>query len=212
MLPSEGPSRDAYAAAYARQARSDFALYELLTRLNDIAAKSKRHADQGNQARQLPTELHGLLEQIGEWRAESCHALHYLQMACEKIAKAYRFRDSETAERRLLTEHVAFSQFIESFYAAPAMKRQYAGRESQLRSQRKLAANLAREIERLAPAVDREAFPVNTEYPWADGKVVVVPCEYTFPSLSLLRDGGGRSFLKVLTVAMTDFEELHIHA
>jgi hypothetical protein len=45
----------------------------------------------------------------------SCHRLHYLQMAGEKIAKAYRFRDTDTAEDRLTTEHVAFSRFIQSY-------------------------------------------------------------------------------------------------
>ena len=48
-----------------------------------------------------------------------CHPLHYLQMACEKIAKAYRFRDTATSEERLTSEHVAFSQFIESYLGSP---------------------------------------------------------------------------------------------
>jgi hypothetical protein len=33
-----------------------------------------------------------------------CHRLHYLQMACEKIAKAYRLRDTQTSlEENLLS-------------------------------------------------------------------------------------------------------------
>lgn len=40
-----------------------------------------------------------------------CHALHFLQMAAEKVAKAYRFRDTKTAEEQLLTRHVAIEEF-----------------------------------------------------------------------------------------------------
>ena len=31
---------------------------------------------------------------LSESREPSCHALHYLQMATEKLAKAYRMRES----------------------------------------------------------------------------------------------------------------------
>jgi hypothetical protein len=53
--------RRRWADAFLRQARSDLAVYHLLS---------------GRSERDIPR----------------CHALHYLQMACEKIAKAYRIR------------------------------------------------------------------------------------------------------------------------
>ncbi|HEX2570817.1 MAG TPA: hypothetical protein VH877_14765 [Polyangia bacterium] len=171
------PDRTAWAYGYAKQSRSDFALYQRL-------------------------ELSG---------EERCHCLHFLQMACEKIAKAYRFRDTATSEERLTTEHVAFSQFIDSFLASGDMKRRYRDHLEQLLRMRQHARLLAREIEKLAPAVDREGTPVNAEYPWQEGEQIVSPCEYGFPQLELLKGPLGRSFLKLVKVAIDDFEHLRIH-
>lgn len=140
-----------------------------------------------------------------------CHLLHYLQMAGEKIAKAYRFRDTDTAEDRLTTEHVAFSQFIQRFLGSPEFKKRYEKKEEQLREIVKVARKLAREIEKLAPAVDRETSPANAEYPWLDDGRVVVPCEFTYPNLKLLTEPGGRTFLRLLEMAITDFEQIRIH-
>lgn len=140
-----------------------------------------------------------------------CHLLHYLQMAGEKIAKAYRFRDTETVEERLTTEHVAFSRFMQSYLGSPEIKQRYAGRDDQLRRIVKVARKLAREIEKLAPAVDRDASPANAEYPWLDDGRIVVPCEFTYPNLTLLTEPGGRTFLRLLELAIGDFERIRIY-
>lgn len=140
-----------------------------------------------------------------------CHPLHYLQMASEKVAKAYRFRDTETAEDRLTTEHVAFSRFIQSYLGSPEIKQRYAGKDEQLREIIKVARKLAREIEKLAPAVDREASPANAEYPWLDDGRVVVPCDFTYPNLTLLMEPGGRTFLRLLEMSIADFERIRIY-
>jgi len=140
-----------------------------------------------------------------------CHLLHYLQMAGEKVAKAYRFRDTDTAEDRLTTEHVAFSQFIQSYLGSPEIKHRYAGKDEQLREIVKIARKLAREIEKLAPAVDRETSPANAEYPWLDDGRLIVPCEFMYPNLTLLTEPGGRTFLRLLEMAIVDFERIRIH-
>lgn len=62
MTEPEQPTRILWARAYARQARSDRDIYEILVK-------------QG---------------------APRCHQVHYLQMAAEKVAKGYRFRDTST--------------------------------------------------------------------------------------------------------------------
>lgn len=50
-----------------------------------------------------------LFERLREMESvEMCHHLHYLQMACEKLAKAYRFRDTDAQPSSLLTHHVGF--------------------------------------------------------------------------------------------------------
>lgn len=75
-------------------------------------------------------------------QVSSCHYLHYLQMVCEKVAKAYRLRDTQS------------------------------------------------------PVVDL-----------VDG-VVIAPCDFDFPSLGLLRQAGGRAFLKLVGRALDDFERV----
>ncbi|WP_433926598.1 MULTISPECIES: hypothetical protein [Sorangium] len=140
-----------------------------------------------------------------------CHLLHYLQMAGEKVAKAYRFRDTDTDEERLTTEHVAFSRFMQSYLGSPEIKQRYAGKDELLRETVKVARKLAREIEKLAPAVDREISPANAEYPWSDDGRVVVPCEFTYPNLTLLTEPGGRTFLRLLEMAIADFERIRIY-
>ena len=41
-----------------------------------------------------------------------CHALHYLQMATEKLGKAYRLRDTSAATEDLQSEHTGFASFL----------------------------------------------------------------------------------------------------
>ena len=136
----------------------------------------------------------------------TCHELHYLQMACEKIAKAYRCRDTATNLEELLKRHVGFAKFIGSFLASPSIREAYSGRNAQLQQIARIARTLAREIEKLAPAVDRTGSPANTEYPWASEDEVVVPCRYGYPRLSLLTRPGGRTFLKVVAQMIREFE------
>lgn len=171
------PSRSDWAAAYAAQSKSDFAVYEVLSIQRDI-----------------PTS----------------HTLHYLQMACEKIAKAHLFRDTGTAEKKLRTRHVAFASFVKAFFISPAMRSRYVGKDAQLLGISVRANQIAREIERLAPVVDEEKSPGNAEYPWQSNGGIIVPCQYEFPNLSVLRNDAGINFLKTVKEAIVDFDRLAI--
>jgi hypothetical protein len=171
------PTREAWARAFAQQARSDWAVYKVLA--------------------QQPT-------------LPRCHGLHYLQMASEKIAKAYRCRDTNANVDDVLSSHVGFEKFVNSFLLSPTMKEEYAGRRAQLRELLKTARLFAREIEKLAPAVDRIHAPENAEYPWARGEEVVTPCDYDYPALSLLTTSRGRTFLNFLARAICDFELIQL--
>jgi hypothetical protein len=136
-----------------------------------------------------------------------CHSLHYLQMVCEKLAKAYRLRDTKTAVDDLVSKHSGFAKFVGPFIAA-TLKDDYRGRDAQLRQFLSRTRTIAREIEKLAPAVDRLASPENTEYPWERDERVVAPCAHSFPSLQLLRQPGGRAFLNLIERALDGFERL----
>jgi hypothetical protein len=130
-------------------------------------------------------------------------------MACEKIAKAYRFRYTDTSIDDLLTSHIALSKFIEGFLKSAPMKGYYGGHHKKLETVIGYARKYAEAVEKLAPAVDRDSTPCNAEYPWVDDKgSVVVPCEYTYPNYDFLldpRSRNGSEFLKIVTRAIEDF-------
>lgn len=174
--------RKEWAIANARQSASDLHVYEVLQ------ASALAPPDQ----------------------IEECHRLHYLQMACEKIAKAYRFRDTSAFEENLTTSLVAFSKFIENFIKSSVVKQRQGFYDAWMGNVFRYSRKLAEEIERLAPAVDRLESPANAEYPWWDGNRVVVPCEFGFPNLSLLRTPSGRKFLKIVKEAIHGFAEYKI--
>lgn len=171
------PSRDIWGAAFAKQARSDWHIYQHLA---------------------------------AEVDSPDCHTLHYLQMACEKIAKAYRIRDLDSDINELMKHHGGFVRFVRAFLLSPTLKSEYEHRSAQLRALMRSMSNLAREIERLAPAADGADRPDNAEYPWPAGATVVAPCEYDFPNLSLLTAPRGRALLKLVRRAMDEFENVHI--
>jgi hypothetical protein len=145
------------------------------------------------------------VELLGRADVPACHALHFLQMAAEKLAKAYRFRDTKTDEKSLLTNHVGFQKFLNSFLLSPQMRAAYKGRDAQRESIRQDFERIARAIERLAPAVDRQGTPGNAEYPWLLGGSVVSPVDHDFEEVHLLRTAGGRSFLKTISRAFDEF-------
>ncbi|HMR09206.1 MAG TPA: hypothetical protein PKA88_25675 [Polyangiaceae bacterium] len=160
--------------------------------------------------RQASSDLavYDLLERQPQQEFPRCHSLHYLQMACEKVAKAYRTRETDAVlhgEGGLLRRHVGFEKFMRSFLLSPLVKSRYEGKDAQLRQVSKTTLTLAREIEKLAPSVDEEAAPDNAEYPWWAKDRVVAPCEHDFPRLSLLRGAGGRTLLKLVREAVRQF-------
>lgn len=137
-----------------------------------------------------------------------CQQLHLLQMACEKLCKAYLCGQGVDPET-LRTSHAYISGPL------PIMARQQFTMES-----RKVHADrtwviqalrvLARKIELLAPAVDNAGRqPANCEYPWAgpDG-TVRLPAEYNF-GLNLLHEKAGRLLLKVLYAAARELTRLN---
>jgi hypothetical protein len=139
----------------------------------------------------------------------ACHELHYLQMVCEKLAKAYRLRDTRSPVDGLVSKHTGFAKFVGPFFAA-VLKDDYRDKDAQLRGLITRARALAREIEKLAPAIDRAAAPENSEYPWERDERVIAPCRYPFPSLELLRQPGGRAFLNLIERALDGFERVSL--
>ena len=139
-----------------------------------------------------------------------CHSLHYLQAACEKLAKAYRLRDTGATFDEVTSRHTGFAKFVNAFLRSPTLVAEYRGQIAHHRAVCASSARFAREIEKLAPAVDRATSPENAEYPWLRGRAVLTPCEYGYPALSLLSEPGGRAFLRLIERAFRDYGQIAI--
>lgn len=137
--------------------------------------------------------------------AEECHRLHYLQMACEKIAKAYRLRNPDSFNPDDLYSHVVFSKFIIIFLKSTPVKGRYRTQDAKRRQMERYGRTLALEIEKLAPAVDRDQTPENAEYPWLVGETIFIPCRHRYPLSRLLGEQGGRDILKLIEIAIEDY-------
>ncbi len=157
-----------WAAAFRRQAESDFAMYAHLV----------------GGAQPLPR----------------CHALHHLQMATEKIAKAYRLVGEPDATPSSISQH-QLGNFVEDFFRSPrARERLRLGKHNVKYAKRKLT-EAAQTIEALVP---RDLLHRNAEYPWEVAGVVRAPTDEDFP------DFGSRSpklvdFLNFLKIAIEEF-------
>lgn len=133
-----------------------------------------------------------------------CEQLHFLQMACEKLAKA-TLCASGSDPHDLQTSHGYIAKVL------PVIARQRVGlrrgkyptRSGRLIRKIRL---LAREIELLCPAVDDNGRrPDNCEYPWEDSwGNLRVPAEHTYAVLGSLREPSGFRLLKIVTKAVDD--------
>ena len=131
-----------------------------------------------------------------------CQSLHFLQMACEKLCKAYLC--SQKVEPRFLQTSHGFiaGKLPEIFKDRRRLKLRPLHQYSTLLKQ---VYSLAREIELLAPTVDSQRRPDNCEYPWVDGAGnVLVPAEYPFANLSLLSESAGQDLLKIIPFAIDE--------
>jgi len=131
-------------------------------------------------------------------------------MACEKIAKAYRLRDTESFTEDDLYSHVVFSKFILGFLKARQLKERFRSRDAKRRHIERYARGLAASIERLAPAVDRDRTPENAEYPWVSGGAVFVPARHGFAVSRGLAERAGQEFLKLIETAIGDYETIRL--
>lgn len=137
-----------------------------------------------------------------------CQSLHFLQMACEKICKAYLCGQGVNPET-LRCSHAYISGPL------PIIARQQflrLGGNGGKYPQEVVPAlrKLAKKIELLAPAVNPGgSVPANCEYPWkGPSGAVHAPCEHNF-QLDMLHDKAGRYLLKALYTAAQDLSARH---
>jgi hypothetical protein len=136
-----------------------------------------------------------------------CHALHYLQMATEKLAKAYLLAGRSTIESVRLT-HRAFLRFLQLASRNDVLREETGMTAKQLRMHVQKLLPLAYEIENLAPAV--AGYGPNSEYPWASSDGVChAPATHRFAVSSVLDGPRGVQLMKFLRMVLTRFHTLH---
>lgn len=129
--------------------------------------------------------------------AQPCHRMLFLQMACEKLCKAWLI-NSGTPPATLQSSHGYIANPLPLVIRAQL---EFIGeRLSNHRGLIGYTRRLANEIEVSNPAVDRGGQrPDNTEYPWEDGNHALhSPLDWPFTPLQLLQEKFGRTFLKLL--------------
>lgn len=123
----------------------------------------------------------------------SCHALHYLQMATELLAKAHAWKNGP-----LPRTHRALVGFLRSLSTNRKAQKQlgFDGQNENWDQMIRKSVRLAERIEKLAPALALDG--PNPEYPWPRDAPQSAPAEYTFAIWEeLLETAAGRQFLKL---------------
>jgi hypothetical protein len=138
---------------------------------------------------------------------EQCHMLHYLQMATEKIAKAYFWRSGSAPPR----SHAGFVQFLRFRGQIGLNDRERIGRLfnfarfADFQTWLRAVLPIAYDLERLAPTLAADG--PNPEYPWPHAAPETAPAHYAFPIWSALSGGQGRDLMRMVRIAVERFPE-----
>lgn len=151
---------------------------------------------------------HDVFVQLRKHGVGSCHQLHYLQMASEKLAKAYHWRSGKSPPK----SHAGFVLFLR-FLGQPRGTKQQRHlarvfafpRFSDLQTWLGKASPLAHDLERLAPDLANDG--PNPEYPWPHASPTVAPAGYAFPLSQTLETHRGRNFLDFVRTAVHRFPD-----
>lgn len=130
-----------------------------------------------------------------------CHKLLFLQMACEKLAKAHLCAGG-TDPAALQRSHAYIAGTLPVILRHTAVLLNYKSKQANWVLEH--AKHLAQEIECLAPAVKRGGQRRdNCEYPWADDQDNLhIPLNWSFVPSKLLTLPAGRTVLKLIRVAI----------
>ena len=140
-------------------------------------------------------------EVLGKQDAPECHKMHFLQMACEKLAKAH-LCETKTPLDNVQASHAYIAKTLPIVLKQQAIAVNFSGPAA--KTVQAKAKHLAREIELLSPSVtDGGKRPDNCEYPWEDETGTLhSPLEWPFNPSHLLLAPSGRSVLKLLRGAV----------
>jgi len=138
----------------------------------------------------------------------TCHRLHFLQMASEKLGKAL-LAGGDMPLERITHTHAAFVKFIRIARKNHNLQKELGMNYSQITAHFNRLLPIAHEIEMLAPTLAHDG--PNPEYPWFDNSGhILVPIDYSFPLMKRLHFPPGTQLLKYIGNFITDFEKLFL--
>jgi hypothetical protein len=148
-----------------------------------------------------------LFVQLRRVGAQECHLLHYLQMATEKLSKAYLWRSGKVPPK----SHTGFVRFLKALLdrrqpdltlIANALGFK---RPDDLDKWVSNVQNLAYALQNIAPTEARNG--PNAEYPWPHEAPAHWPAGHKFPLWEQLANSGqGRKLIKIIDQAIARFE------
>lgn len=138
--------------------------------------------------------------------ADPCQQLHYLQMATEKLGKAYFCKPGLPPPR----SHAALVPFLRSMGGIPQSRRDgiaalfafkpYLSFQAWINA----ALPVAYELERLAPALAQDG--PNPESPWPQGTPIHCPANFRFPIWEqVTKTAKGRQFIQTIQTLVDQF-------
>ncbi len=134
---------------------------------------------------------HDLFVLVRRQGAAECHRLHYLQMATEKIAKAYFWRSGSPPPK----SHAGFVQFLRFLGQVKHAERERIAelfsfnRFADFQSWIHAILPIAYELERLTPDLAKEG--PNPEYPWPHEQPEHAPADFSFAVWATLTSRAG---------------------
>jgi hypothetical protein len=161
----------------------------------DSAAWSLGYARQA----QADFRMYEALE--GDQSVLACHRLQFLQMACEKLIKAFLCNAGEDPAN-MQSSHAYVRAHLLTVLRQEAAFVNFTG--ARAREVLHRARHLAEEIDVLAPAVKRGGQrPDNCEYPWEDNAGNLhVPLDWSFHPAQLVVIPSGRTILRLIESAI----------
>ena len=113
-----------------------------------------------------------------------CHPLHYMQMACEKLAKGLAAHDPNTEPAHTHDSLAGWVRAAKTQCPRVLMRLCQIKNKQQFRKYLSSLESIATLVDELAPAVaEKKGIGENAEYPWKDKLtgVIFYPAGYDFP-------------------------------
>ena len=142
-----------------------------------------------------------LYEKHPEAVAAECHKLLFLQMACEKLGKAYLIQ-AGGSHQALQKSHGYIKKPLPLIMTQQIIH--MGQKPEKMRAVLSDIRHLLGEIELLNPTMRGrdDQRPDNCEYPWEIGDQIISPLTWSFQALRLCAVPSGRIFIKLLRGAI----------